>query len=195
MIKKIIVKDAIIMKKIAVLTLTLILLLGAVVGTFSVSAATHTKQDIVDKVSESAIYKYISSDVKNLVRNVDPTDEQLDKLYSIAERFVALGLTDKGASADKYTSEEVQSVLALIDEGCKVMNYTYTFTPAANATHKGDVDLKIYDASNKQIYSYDGDVIKKTGADQTALFVTLALCGVALLAGAVVVKTKKSVEA
>ena len=110
------------MKKIAVLTLTLILLLGAVVGTFSVSAATRTKQDIVDKVSESAIYKYISADVKNLVRNVDLTDEQLDKLYNIAERFVALGLTDKGASADKYTSDEVQSVLALIDEACRILN-------------------------------------------------------------------------
>lgn len=195
MIKKIIVKDAIVMKKIAVLTLTLILLLGAVVGTFSVSAATHTKQDIVDKVSESAIYKYISSDVKNLVRNVDPTDEQLDKLYNIAERFVALGLTDKGASADKYTSDEVQSVLALIDEACTSLNYTYTLTPAANSKHAGDVDFKVFDASNKQVYGYNGDIVKKTGADQTALFVTLALCGVALLAGAVVVKTKKSVKA
>lgn len=195
MIKKIIVKDAIVMKKIAVLTLTLILLLGAVVGTFSVSAATHTKQDLVDKVSESAIYKYISSDVKNLVRNVDLTDEQLDKLYNIAERFVALDLTDKGADADKYTSDEVQSVLALIDEACTSLNYTYTLTPSADPKHAGDVVLKVFDASNKQVYSRDADVVNKTGADQTALFVTLALCGVALLAGAVVVKTKKSVKA
>lgn len=195
MIKKIIVKDAIIMKKIAVLTLTLILLLGAVVGTFSVSAATHTKQDIADKVSESAIYKYISTDVKNLMRNVDLTDAQADALYDIAERFVSLKLTDKGASADKYTAEEVQAVLKLVDEACAVLNYTYTITPVANAKHAGDIEFKVFDAAGKQVYAYNGDVIKKTGADQTALFITLALCGMALLAGAVVVKTKKSVKA
>lgn len=195
MIKKITVKDAIIMKKIAVLTLTLILLLGAVVGTFSVSAATHTKQDIVDKVSESAIYKYISTDVKNLMRNAELTDAQVDALYDIAERFVALKLTDKGASADKYTTEEVQAVLKLVDEACAVLNYTYTITPAASAKHAGDIVFKVFDAAGKQIYAYNGDVVRKTGADQTALFITLALCGMALLAGAVVVKTKKSVKA
>ena len=195
MIKKTIVKDAIIMKKIAVLTLTMILLLGAVVGTFSVSAATHTKQDIVNKVSESSIYKYVSTDVKKLMDTADVTDEQIDKLYDIADRFVAMKLADKGASADKYTSEEVKSVLGFIDEACAVLNYTYTLTPAANTQHKGDVEFKVFDASNKQVYGYNGDVVNKTGADTTALFVSLALCGILLLAGAVVVKTKKSVKA
>jgi len=179
------------MKKTLVLVLSLMLLLVAFAGTFSVSAATqYTKDDIVAKVSESAIYKYIKGDVANLARTVDATPEQLNKLYDIAERFVALKLADKGGSASEYTQAEISAVLALIDEACAVMNYSYTFEAAAKPQHKNDVTLKLYDNNQKLIYNFDGDVVKQTGFDSTATFVTITLLGCALAAAAAFVAKK-----
>lgn len=182
------------MKKTLVLVLSLMLLLVAFAGTFSVSAATqYTKENIVDKLSESPLYKYVKGDITNLTRTFDATPEQLNKLYDIADRFVKLGLTDKGGSAHNYTRAEISSVLALVDEACDVLGYTYTFNASAKAQHKGDVVLSVFDANGKQVYKFDGDVVKQTGFDATATFVTVSLLGCALLAAAAFVAKKARV--
>ncbi len=179
------------MKKTLVLVLSLMLLLVAFAGTFSVSAATqYTKDDIVAKISESVVYKYIKGDITNLSRTVEATPEQLNKLYDIAERFAALKLTDKGGSASEYTTAEIDTVLALIDEACDVMGYTYTFTASAKPQHKNDVVFKLYDANQKLIYTFDGDIVKQTGFDATATFVIISLLGCALVAAAAFVAKK-----
>ncbi len=179
------------MKKTLILVLSLMLLLVAFAGTFSVSAATqYKKEDIVAKLSESPIYKYVKGDVTNLTRTMNATPEQLNELYDIADRFVKLGLKDKGGSAHKYTNAEISSVLALVDEACDVLGYTYTFSASAKSQHKGDVVLSVYDAAGKQVYKFDGDVVKQTGFDATATFVTVSALGVALLAAAAFVAKK-----
>ncbi len=182
------------MKKTLVLVLSLMLLLVAFAGTFSVSAATqYTKENIVAKLSESPIYKYVKGDITNLTRTLNATPEQLNKLYDVANRFVQLGIKDKGGSAHHYTKAEIDSVLNLIDEACDVLGYTYTFKASAKAQHKNDIVLSVFDASGKQVYSFDGDVIKQTGFDATAVFVTVSALGVALLAAAVLVAKKARV--
>lgn len=180
------------MKKFAVLAMTLVLLLGVFVGAFSVSAATqYTKDDVVKKLSEAAVYKYVEGDVRNLSRSIKATDAQINALYDIADRFVKLGLKDKGASGHAYTEAEIASVLALVDEACDVMGYTYDFKLVKNQKHKGDFILNVYE-NGKTVYTFDGDAVKKTGADQTALYVVVSLLGCALLAGAVfAAKAKK----
>lgn len=182
------------MKKLTTMLCAILLLLGMLAGAFSASAAQYTKDDIVEAVSTSAIYKYISGDIINLARTMDATDAQINELYAIAERFADLKLTDKKASADNYTVAEINAVMALIDEACKVLDLHYTFTPSADPKHVRDVIFNVYDADNKLVYSYDGDVIKKTGADQTALYVTVSALGCILLAGAAAfaVKNRKA---
>lgn len=182
------------MKKTLVLVLSLMMLLVAFAGAFSVSATTqYTKNDIVEKISESPLYKYVKGDVTNLTRTLDATPEQLNKLYDIADRFVKLGLKDKGGSASEYTTEEINAVLALIDEACDVLGYTYTFTASAKPQHKNDVVFNLYDAAGKQVYKFDGDVVKQTGFDATATFVTVSLLGCALLLAAAFVAKKARV--
>lgn len=178
------------MKKLLSVLLTMLLLLGVFAGTMTASAEQYTKEDIIKVVSTSPIYKYISGDIKNLSRTINATDEQLNELYAIAERFAALKLDGKHGSAHDYTQAEIQSVMALIDEACEVLDLTYTFVPSADPKHARDIVFKVYDANNKLIYSFDGDVVKKTGADQTALYVTLMALGTVLLAGAVVLSAK-----
>lgn len=173
------------MRKIIVMLLTVILVLGTFVGAFSASAATK-EEDVIAKVSTSAIYKYIAGDIANLSRTIDATPEQLDQLADIVDRFVALNLSDKGPSADKYTSAEIKSVLNLIDEAAAIFGYTYTLTNSPTPHHKNDVFFTLFDADGKKIYSYEGDAVKKTGPDQTALFVLISMLGCGLLAGAVV---------
>lgn len=182
------------MKKLTSLLVSVLLLLGIFAGTITASAEQYTKDDIIDVVSTSAIYKYISGDIINLARTMDATDAQLNELYAIAERFADLDLKDNDASASEYTTAEVNAVMALIDEACEVLDLHYTFTPSADPKHVRDVVFNVYDADNKLVYSYDGDAVKKTGADQTALFVTVSALGCLLLAGAVVftVKTRKA---
>ncbi len=173
------------MKKIAVIAMTLVLLLGVFAGTFTVSAATqYTKDDVVKKLSESPVYKYVEGDVRNLTRSIKATDAQINALYDIADRFVALNLKDKGATSHKYTEAEISSVLALVDEACDVMGYTYDFNLVKNPKHKGDFVFTVYE-NGKTVYSYDGDLVKKTGADPTALYVAVSMLGCALLAAAV----------
>ncbi len=177
------------MKKLSIALLSIILVLGLFAGTFSASAAT-TKEDLIEKVSASAIYKYIEGDIKNLARTIDATPEQLDKLAVIADKFVALNLTDKGPSASEYTKEETKAVMALLDDAADVMGYTYTFTDSKSPKHKEDYVITLYDKDNKVVYSFDGDAVKKTGADQAVLFTMIAVLGGALLAGAVVARRK-----
>lgn len=181
------------MKKIAAILVTLVLLLGAFGATFSVSAATYTKDDVIAVVSESPLYKYVKNDIAKLARSINPTEDQLVKLHDIAERFVALKLTDKSNSASEFTADEVAAVLALIDEACDVLDLTYDFTPSKDPKHAHDVVFNLYDANNKVIYRYDGDVINKTGADVNVTYVVIAALGCLLLAGAAVavVKTRK----
>ena len=178
------------MKKLITLILSVLLLVGIFAGTMTASAKQYTKQDIVDVVSTSPIYKYISGDVKNLARALDATDDQLNELYGIATRFAALKLDAKKWSAHKFSTAEINQVLALIDEACDVLDLHYTFVPSNDPKHTGDIVFKVYDANNKLIYSFDGDVVKKTGADQTALFAIMSVLGGLLLAGAVVLTTK-----
>lgn len=182
------------MKKTLVLVLSLMLLLVAFAGTFSASAATqYKKEDIVAKLSESPIYKYVKGDVTNLTRTMNATPEQLNKLYDIADRFVKLGLKDKGGSAHNYTKAEIASVLALVDEACDVLGYRYTFTTSTKTKHKGDIVFNVYDANGKQVYKFDGDVVRQTGFDATATFVTVSLLGCTLLAAAAVLAKKARV--
>ena len=181
------------MKKVAVFLLALMLLVGTMIGTFSVSAETqYTKDQLVAKVSESAIYKYIKGDITNLARTTELTDAQINALYVVAEKFIALNLTDKGPSAEKYAATEVTAVLGLVQEACDIMNYTYKFEVTADAAHAGDGVFKVYDASGKMVYTYDGDAVKKTGSDQTALFIVIGLLGCAMLAAAVIATKKRT---
>ncbi|MBQ6706267.1 MAG: hypothetical protein IJN07_02000 [Clostridia bacterium] len=177
------------MKKITVLLLSIIMMLGVFAGAFSASAAT-TEEALIEKISASPIYKYIEGDVKNLARTIDATPEQLDKLSVIADKFVALKLTDKGGSASEYTADEMKAVMALVKEAADVMEYTYTFTDSKSPKHKDDLVITLYDKNNKVVYSFDGDAVKKTGADQTVLFALIAVLGCGLLAGAVVARRK-----
>lgn len=178
------------MKKTLVLVLSLMLLLVAFAGTFSVSAAQYTKDDIVAKISESVIYKYIKGDIANLVRTVDATPEQLNQLYGVAERFAALKLTDNGGSASEYTRAETDAVLELIDEACSILGYTYTFEASAKPQHKNDLVFKVFDANGKAVYIFDGDIVKQTGFDSTATIVTISLLGCALVAAAAFIAKK-----
>lgn len=182
------------MKKVITLLLSVLLMFGILGGAMSVSAAQYTEDDIVDVISTSPVYKYISGDIKNLARSMDATDEQLNELYAIAKRFAALDLDEKKGSGSMYSTAQIDSVLALIDEACEVLDLHYTFTPSADPKHTHDVVFKVYDADNKLVYSFDGDVVKKTGEDQTAMFAILSVLSGALLAGAVVftVKSRKA---
>lgn len=182
------------MKKTVSIILTLVMLVCVLANSFSAFAAV-TVDNVIEKASESAIYHYLETDIKNLAKSVKLTDDQLDKLYDVAERFVALKIEDKGATAHEYTKEEITNVLALVDEACEILGYKYEITNAASSKHPGDIDFKIYDENNKVVYTYDGDVVNKTGADNSALFMTVAVAGCALLIAAVVfaVKTKKKV--
>lgn len=184
------------MKKFVVLAMTLVLLLGVFAGSFSVAAATqYTKNDVVKKLSESAVYKYVEGDLRNLSRSVNASQEQINALYGVAEKFVALNLKDKGASAHGYTNEEITQVLALVDEACDVMGYTFDFQLVKNSKHKGDFQFSVYNAKGKVVYAYDGDAVKKTGEDNVWLYVTVSLLGCALLAGAVFAAKSRKVRA
>ncbi len=177
------------MKRFISVALTFLLLLGVFAGTFSVSAA--TEEDIIKTLSESPVYKHISGDITQLARSMDATDEQLDALHDIAKRFAAMKFSSNAPSAHKYTAAEIKAVLALVDEACDVLGYTYTFVPSDDPKHVRDFVLEVYDA-NGMVYCFDGDIIAKTGGDQNALYIAIAACGCLLLAGAAIVAKKRS---
>lgn len=178
------------MKKITMLLLAMLLVVSMSVGAFTVSAKQYTKDDLIEVVSHAAIYKHIEGELKNLARTIDATDAQLNELYVVAEKFAALDLKDKGNNAHFYTAAEIQSVMNLIDEVCRILNLHYTFTPSTNPKHVGDTVFTVYDANNKVIFVRDSDVIKKTGTDNLAWLIAAGAAGCLLLAGAVVTKKR-----
>ncbi len=182
------------MKKITIIFLSVLLILALSMSTFTVSAKQYTKDDLLTLVSTSSIYKHIAGDIKNLMRTTDVTDDQLNKLYVVAQKFVDLKLTDKGNQAHDYSSAEIAAVLELIDEACDILDMHYTFTPSKDPKHVNDNVLTVYDANNKIVYSYDGDVVKKTGDNNPVLYVCMTALGCVLLGGIAVfiAKARKS---
>ncbi len=185
-----IIKRVIVLKKITILFLSLLLIAALGMGTFTVSAKQYTKDDLVSLVSTSNIYKHIAGDIKNLMRTTDVTDEQLNELYVVAQKFVDLKLEDKGNQAHDYTSAEIAAVLGFIDEACDILNMHYTFTPSKDPKHVNDNVFTVYDANNKIVYSYDGDVVKKTGDNNPVLYVCMVALSCILLTGAAVLSNK-----
>ncbi len=182
------------MKKFVTIFLSALLIMSMSAGAFTVSAKQYTKDDLVTLVSTTGIYKHLKGDIKNLVRTIDVTDEQLSKLYVVGEKLVKLNLTDKGHHGHDYNSAEVASVLRLIDEACDILNMHYTFIPSKDEKHARDFVFTLYDANNKIVYSYDGDVVKKTGDTNPVLYVCVTVLSCMLLAGGAIltVKTRKS---
>ncbi len=167
-----------------------------IVGVLAIGAAAATKADLLSEAAKSPVYKYIKVAVENAARTVEITDEQAEQLLPIVKKAVAAISTDKGPTArndhDIYTQEEIDAVMACIDEACAILGYSYKFIPSTDPKHRADHVFMVYDNSGKLIFQYDGDVVADTDAASetytTALFIGGA---VLLMAGAAVTVVSK----
>ena len=166
-----------------------ILMLAVMVSLLSVSAFAVNKSDLLAEAAKSPVYKYVKVAVENAARNVEVTDEQAAQLLPIVQKAVAIVDKDNGNSVGNgktanYTADQVKGVLECIDEACAILNLHYTFTPAANPEHPGDCVFRVYDATGKMIFDYDGDAVADTAVEEsTGSAVVLASAVVLLVAG------------
>lgn len=153
-----------------VLTLTAILSLAAV----GVGAA--SKADLLAEAAKSPLYKYVGVALENAARTVEITDEQAEKLLPVVKKACeVVGDNDKGHggmySAEHgmvYTVEQLNAVMACIDEACDILGYTYKTEPSTNPKHAGDSVFMVYNADGKLVFHYDGDVVADTDAAATS---------------------------
>ena len=157
----------VIMKRLVSFFLVLAIIATLSIGALSTSA--ETIDDIVKKFTDkSPIAKYIAGDVKNLAKSVKFTDDQLKEVSNLVDEFLALGITDRGPSADKYPKSQQTAVLKLLDKFCANTGFRYEVLNTASPKHTGDIKVKLYDNNNKLIYVFDGDIVSKTGLNEEA---------------------------
>ncbi len=180
------------MKRILVVALTLVVLLSTTV----LPAYATTKADLLAECGKSPVYKYIKAAVENAAKTVEITDAQAAELLPLVQRAVAVLSEDKGDThydAEKgqlYTDAQEQEIMSLIDQGCKILGFTYKISPAK--AHKGysqhinDIVFFVYDQNGKLIFQYDGDLVANTSAANTvssSAWVAIA-CGAAMTVAA-----------
>ncbi len=168
-----------------------------IVSVFAVSASATTKADLIAEASKSPIYKYIKVAVENAARTIEITDEQAELLLPIVKRAVEAIPVDLGPTAKNenyiYTQEQINIILACVDEACAILGYTHTTEPSTDPKHIGDINNFIYNEEGKLIFQYDGDVVADTSAATETDTTELLIGAVALLiaGGAVLVVSKK----
>lgn len=155
------------MKRLVSFFLVLAIIATLSIGALSTSA--ETIDDIVKKFTDnSPVAKYIAGDVKNLAKSVQFTDNQLKEVSKLVDEFLALGIADRGPTADNYPKSQQTAVFNLLDKFCASTGFRYEILSTAAAKHAGDITVKLYDNNNKLIYVYDGDIVSKTGLNEEA---------------------------
>lgn len=153
-----------------------------------VSAATP-KEEII-----AAAKKYLPAEevekhlptVENIFQQIEVTAEQAEAVIANIKNVGKVVSEEKGFSASEYTKEEREVLLQELDTACKTLEVKYEIKPAANPTHKGDVDC-VFVVEDKPIASVDGDVVKKTDVAESTVNYGLILVAAVFAAAAAVV--------
>lgn len=184
------------MKKLIAIISAIVLL----VGTATIGVSAVTKADLFAEAAKSPAYKYVQVAIENAARTVEVTPEQAEQILPIVKRACEIIGNDEHPSAFSdehgllYTKEQINGVMACIDEICEIMRFTYKMVPVANPEHAGDGMLTVYDANGKVVFQYDGDAVADTDAAtsmDTALLFAGAGIMLALGAAAIAVSKKR----
>lgn len=183
-------------KLVVVLSLIAIFVCGAL------GANAATKQELIDYLGTipSAIEnkEVFYNGAVQLIKDSDFTEAQMDELLALLEKAKAAVPENKGPAAANYTKEQRDAVLALVDQACDVVNYSYEVTHLKTAEGGTDWGLTIKDENNKKVLVYTDGIVKATGINDAANNVSYLwlAAGVALIlaAGAVVIVRKKASE-
>ena len=175
------------MKKIIVILLSAVLLVGALVlPSFAVN-----KADLLAEAAKSPVYKYVKVAAENAAKSVEITDEQAAQILPIITKAVEVIGKDNGKSVVmpktaevRYSEDKVNAVFGYIGEVCGIMGWSYKISAVANPQHQGDIIFSVYDSNGKLIFSYDGDLVADTSAASGNSAVIIAAAGALLLAGA-----------
>ena len=184
-------KEGLKMKKIIALLLATVVSLSA----FVLPASAATKADLIEAASAAAAYKYVKASLENAARSIEVTEAQADQLLPLVQEAAALFPVDKGPTLHEYGQDTVDAFLDLVDQACAIINYSWTFDGKTNAIHSGDGILRVYDASGKLVYEYDGDYVTDTsGTPSNSTWVVLSIGAlISLVAGAAFVIARKKV--
>ena len=179
------------MKKIIALLLATVVSFSA----FVLPAAAVSKSDLIDAASAAATYKYVKPSLENAARNIEITDAQAEQLLPLVQEAAALFPVDKGPTLHEYGQATIDAFLALVDETCAILNFSWTFDGKTNAIHSGDGILRVYDANGKLVYEYDGDYVTDTsGTPSDSTWVVLSIGAmISLVACAAFVIARKKV--
>jgi len=185
------------MKK-GIAALLFIVLAFSVFAPFAMAA---TKDDILGEVKKSIYKNYLSIQMENSIRAIPLTAAQGDKLLDIVKRGIAYLPNTREPSAHAYTEAQMIYILALVDEACTYMGFTYDFKPSANPKHINDIVFRVYDQSGNVVFEYDGDLIKKTDApantsqpDSNAVYLVLGSALILLAASGIFISKKAKIS-
>lgn len=161
-------------KRILMFVVAFSLLISAFGGAMSASA--YTQQDLLEEFATIPASHWVYADIEKLSATMPLTEEQCNQLWPLLQEVKALLPTDNGPSVyhgsnhdntgRAYSAEVVARVLDLIREACKITGCTFVKSLVPEQTHDIDIVFKLYDSTGKLIFEYDGDLVKKTGAEQ-----------------------------
>lgn len=181
------------MKKLITLVLAVVIL-----SAMLIPAHAATEEELLAEFKKVSISRYVMTEAENLAANYDITPEQGDQLLELVKLAQEAFPEDKGPgyatpdNADEkyfgtekypYTSEQLDTLMGIIAEGCDIVGFTYEFVKSEDEKHKSDVVLVIYDTEGRIAFQYDGDVIKKLGdIDSKKSAVPYLVGGISILA-------------
>lgn len=181
------------MKKIiAVLAIVSILVCSAL----CVSAAS-TKDDLIKAMEAvpAANNKVFHNGAVQMIKSTDMTPDQIDKLIVLLQKAKEILPENLGSSARNYSEDQVKAIFALMDEGCKIMGWSYTGTMKTQLGNEFGIILK--DGNGNTLLTYTDGIIpvRPTGENDTInpmLWVVLGVAAVVMAAGAVVVIKRRN---
>ncbi len=148
------------MKKILVMLMIVALL---VCSAISVSAA--TEDDLIAKLKEIPAANnasFLNGAIK-LIKEQDFTEGEIDQLILILDRAKAILPENKGAAARNYTPQQIQGIIALLDEACTVTNYSYKFEVLPSR----DTTVDFFNDKGELILEYNDGKVNATGVEET----------------------------
>ncbi|MBO5929638.1 MAG: hypothetical protein J6Q42_06445 [Clostridia bacterium] len=124
--------------------------------------------------------------MENVLQQIEVTAEQAEVVIANIENVSKIVTEEKGFSVSEYSEKEREALLKELDVACETLEIKYEIKPAANPTHKGDVDC-VFIVEDKPIANLDGDIVKKTDVAESTVNYGLILVAAVFAAAAAVV--------
>ncbi|MBQ9543512.1 MAG: hypothetical protein IJV00_00120 [Clostridia bacterium] len=190
------------MKKIV----SVVTLIAMLMSIFAVCALADPKDDIVAKANDVCPEGYwdeYESAIKNILNQIQVTQEQADVVTAAIEDARAIVNSGKGTRLDDYTDAEKDQVIGDLQTGCKALGIWYRIVEGEKAT---TVEFYVVDALDAQgnalaadkllgsiTLGQEGTVPDKTGpVGSTVAFVAAAAALVVLASAAFVAQKTKA---